>query len=164
MGGDGYSVASEKLSKNSMLTDIRSVYVPQDKNSSHPEEYELKKPGSERWIWWYTIHMAAESMEQKLEFRRGLEDLKKKQEKTKDKRVWWYEVSEAMDKHTGKPKQVFWKEADQDYEYIEGDWYNITYSNDTESTASRLNTNETEKEWTPNQDSRENNVQWDREF
>merc|ERR1711888_130129 len=102
MGGDGYSVASEKLSTNSFPTDLRPVYVPQDNNSSRPEEHELKKPGSKRWIWWYTVHMAAESMEQKLEFRRSLEDLKERREKTKDKRVWWYEVSEAMDKLTGK--------------------------------------------------------------
>ena len=86
MGGDGHSTASEKLSKKSMLTDIQSVYVSQDKNPSHPEEYQIKKPGSESWIWWYSIHMAAESTEQKLEFRRGLEDLKKEQELTNDTR------------------------------------------------------------------------------
>ena len=66
MGGDGHSTASEKLSKNLMLTDIQSVYISQDRNPSHPEEYQIKKPESESSIWWYTIHMAAESTEQKL--------------------------------------------------------------------------------------------------
>ena len=116
-GGDGHSTASEKLSTKTISNTIKSYHVSQDKNPSHPEEYQTKKPGSESWMWWYSVHMAAESPEQKAAFRKMLEDQKKEQGLTNDTRVWWYEVSEAMDKHTGQPKKVFWKEEEQDYEY-----------------------------------------------
>ena len=49
-----------------------------------------------------------------------------------------------MDKYTGQPKKAFWKEEDPDYEYEEGRLCNITYSNNTKPTASRLDTSATE--------------------
>ena len=115
-GGDGHSTASEKLSINTVMNTVKSYPISQDKNPSHPEEYQTKKEVSKDWIWWYSVHMAAESTEQKSAFRKRLEDQKKKQELTNDTRVWWYEVSEAMDKYTGQPKKEFWKEEEPDYE------------------------------------------------
>ena len=67
-GSDDHSTASEKLSINKIMNTVKSYPISQDKNPSHPEEYQ-----------------------------------------TNDTRVWWYEVSEATDKHTGQPKKAFWK-------------------------------------------------------
>ena len=75
-----------------MLTDLQAVYISQDKDSSHPEEYQIKKTESESSIWW-------------------------------------------SDAETGSNKHDY---EEQDYEYSEGSWCNITYSNNTKPTASAL--------------------------
>ena len=140
-----HSTVTKQISIKLKSNDTQLSNISQDlAAASNPEKYRTSKEGNDKWIWWYSVHMAAESIEQKIAFRKRLEDQKKKQELANDTRVWWYEVSEARDKYTGQPKQAFWKEENPDYEYEEGRLCNVTYSNSTEPRANQLETNATE--------------------
>ena len=88
-----HSTVLKQLSINLKSNDTKLSNISQDKSPSNPEKYQTSKEGNDNWIWWYSVHMATESIEQKLAFRKRLEDQKKKQELANDTRVWWYEVS-----------------------------------------------------------------------